>query len=133
MRLCLAATALLCSMLLVSCGEKKVEGTPLLSGVPQAGALYSLNDGEGGFRVGKVLALEGQVVVIHLYGNRWISRPSRSVAKAAGNPMTVAYSSQSFADMQPIHLEDGAVSDEELAIYEKWSREKSRQANQGIF
>jgi hypothetical protein len=119
----LAGLALMCA-LLISCGKKeKVEGTPL-SGEPQSGALYSLNDGEGGFRAGKVLAVEDDVIFIHLYGNRWSSRPSRSTAKGAGNPMAVAYSPQSFSSMQPLHLEDGSVSAEELNDYEKWRRSK---------
>lgn len=57
---------MLCALLLVSCREKeKVEGTPL-TGEPQLGALYSLNDGEGGFRAGKVLAVDEDVIFIHL-------------------------------------------------------------------
>lgn len=110
--------------LLVSCKqEKKAEGTPL-SGEPQAGALYSLNDGEGGFRAGKVLAVEEDVIFVHLYDDRWTSRPSRSTAKQAGKPLAVAYSSQSFFSMQPLHLEDGSVSAEELDAYDKWRRSK---------
>jgi len=110
-------------VLLVSCKQEKVEGTPL-SGEPQAGALYSLNDGEGGFRAGKVLAVEEDVVFIHLYGKRWTSRPPRSTAKEAGNPTAVAYSSQSFSSMQPLHLEDGSVSAEELDAYQQWRRSR---------
>jgi hypothetical protein len=116
----LAGTAL-CAMLLVSCKQEKTEGTPL-SGEPQAGALYSLNDGEGGFRAGKVLVVEGDFIFVHLYGNRWPARPSRATAKKAGNPMAIAYSSQSFTSMQPLHLEDGSVSDEELSDYQRWKR-----------
>jgi hypothetical protein len=120
----LAGMALMCALMIVSCAkEQKVEGTPL-SGEPQTGALYSLNDGEGGFRAGKVIAIEGDAIFIHLYDNRWTSRPSRSTAKEAGNPAAVAYSSQSFSSMQPLHLEDGSVSAEELDAYQKWKRSK---------
>jgi len=119
-----AGMVLICAMLLVSCkSEKKAEGTPL-SGEPQAGALYSLNDGEGGFRAGKVLVVEDDVIFLHLYGNRWPSRPSRSTAKEASKPMAVAYSSQTFSSMQPLHLEDRSVSAEELSDYETWRRSK---------
>lgn len=100
-----------------------MEGTPL-SGEPQTGALYSLNDGEGGFRAGKVLVVDDDAIFIHLYGNRWTSRPSRATAKGADNPMPVAYSPQSFSSMQPFHLEGGTVSVEELNDYEKWRRSK---------
>ncbi len=116
--------ALMCVMLLVSCGGKqKVEGTPL-AGEPQTGALYSLNDGEGGFRAGKVIVVDDDAIFIHLYGNRWTSRPSRSTAKGAGNPTAVAYSPQSFSSMQPLHLEGGSVSAEELGAYDMWRRSK---------
>ena len=109
---------------LASCSEKpKVEGVPL-SGEPQPGALYSLNDGEGGFRVGKVVAIEDNAVFIHLYEKRWTSRPTRSEAKAAEKPTALAYSPQSFTSMQPLHLEDGTVSAEELSGYESWRRSK---------
>jgi hypothetical protein len=119
----LAGAALICALMLVSCKHEKAEGTPL-SGEPQTGALYSLNDGEGGFRAGKVLVVAEDVIFIHLFGNRWTSRPSRSTAKGAGDPMAVAYSPQSFSSMQPLHLEDGSVSAEELSDYENWKRSK---------
>jgi hypothetical protein len=119
-----ASMALLCVVLFVSCGEKqKVEGTPL-SGEPQTGALYSLNDGEGGFRAGKVIVAEDDIIFIHLFGNRWTSRPSLSTAKEAGNPTAIAYSPQSFSSMQPVHLEGGSVSAEELSAYDTWRRSK---------
>jgi hypothetical protein len=109
---------------LVSCGGKpKLEGTPL-SGEPQAGGVYSLNDGEGGFRVGKVIAVEDEAVFINLYENRWKSRPSRHIAKGVEKPVALAYSTQSFTSMHPLHLEDGSVLDEELSAYERWRRSK---------
>src|SRR5688572_6266748 len=88
---------------LVSCGEKAkvVEGTPL-SGEPQSGALYSLNDGEGGFRVGKVVAVEDNAIFVHLYEKRWTSRPTREEAKGAEKPTPLAYSPQTFTSMQPL-------------------------------
>jgi hypothetical protein len=124
----LAAAALMCALLLVSCKQEKAEGMPL-SGEPQVGAMYSLNDGEGAFRAGKVLVVEEGLIFIHLYGNRWPSRPSRATAKKAGDPMAVAYSSQSFSSMQPLHLENGSVSPEELDDYQRWKRSPGR----GIF
>ena len=113
------------ALLLVSCGgeQQKVDGTPL-SGEPQPGGLYSLNDGEGGFRVGKVIAVEDVGVFIHLYANRWTSRPTRQTAKSVEKPTAIAYSTQSFTSMHPLHLEDGTVSDEELSAYENWRRSR---------
>jgi|SRR5688572_3759607 len=123
----LARTGLISLMLLAlaSCGEKKskVEGVPL-SGDPQPGALYSLNDGEGGFRVGKVVAVEDNAIFIHLYGKRWTSRPTLAEAKVADKPTPLAYSPETFTFMQPLHLEDGTVSAEELKAYESWRRSK---------
>jgi len=112
--------------MLLACGRQdKVEGTPL-SGEPEAGALYSLNDGEGGFRVAKVIAVENDAIFVHLYFKRWTSRPARTMAKAATHPMPLAYSTQSFVSMQPLHLEGGSVSAEELSTYEKWRRSDKR-------
>ena len=39
------------------------------------GGLYSVDDGEGWFRIAKVLVVEGDAVHIRLYKNRFSQRP----------------------------------------------------------
>jgi hypothetical protein len=95
-----------------------------LSGPPQTGALYSLNDGEGGFRVGKVVAAEEEVIFIRLFSDRWTSRPSLDKARTATLASPLAFSAQNFAGMRPMHLETGSVSPEELDAYETWKESK---------
>ena len=123
----LIGMVLICAVLIVACRQKKVEGTPL-SGLPQTGAFYSLSDGEGGFRVGKVLARDEDVVFVHLYQKRWTSRPSWLDAQKAGDPIPIAFLLETFSGMQPLHLNNGSVSAEELKAYESW-----KHSNQDVF
>jgi len=96
-----------------------------LAGPPQVGAIYSLSDGEGGFRAAKVLGVEGDVVFVQLFGERWSERPSlAAVRKKTSKSVPVAYSPQTFSGMQPFHLENGAVSAEETESYETWKTTK---------
>ena len=121
----LPCMALMWALSFVSCKQEKVEGTPL-SGEPETGGLYSLNDGEGGFRVGKVVAVEEDAIFIHLYAKRWTSRPTRSIAKTGDRPTGIAYSRQSFASMQPLRLDGSEVTAQELKDYESWRRSDPR-------
>ena len=114
----LVGVALLCS-----CGSREQGGTPI-SGPPQAGATYSLNDGEGGFRVVKVLVVDEEIVFVNLYSDRWIARPSLEDGRKAKTPAGLAYALSSFAGMQPVHLENGQVSADELENFEDWKRSK---------
>ena len=115
-----AVITLLCTQMFSACGKKTAESKPL-SGPPQAGALYSLNDGEGGFRVAKVVAVEADVVFVHLFAKRWTSRPA-AVEAEAQTPSPVAFSPDTFAGMQPVHMKDGTVSQEEAGTYEAWQK-----------
>ncbi len=123
----IALGGLLCALLFPACGPESATSKPL-SGPPLTGALYSLSDNEGGFRAGKVLAAEDAVVFVLLYGERWTKRPTLPQAKQAGGAVTnafpLAFSSQSFADMQPVHLENGTVTPEDLEAYEDWKKSK---------
>ena len=123
MKLCRTAAALALCGLLAACSRDKsrVQG---LSGPPQAGALYSLNDGEGGFRVGKVVAAEEEVVFVRLFSDRWTSRPSVDKARTATVAAPLAFSVQNFVGMQPVQLENGSVSPEELDAFETWKESK---------
>ena len=119
----IAAVGLMGTLLLSSCG-RKAAGVPSLSGPPQVGALYSLNDGEGGFRAAKVIAVEEEVVFTCFYGQRWTSRPTPSEAQKTEKAAPLAFSSETFAGMQPVQLEKGSVSTDELAAYETWKQSK---------
>jgi hypothetical protein len=90
----------------------------------QPGGLYSLNDGEGGFRVGKIVAAEDEVVFVRLFSDRWTVRPTLDKARKASLPAALAFSVQSFDGMQPVRLENGIVSAEELESYESWKESK---------
>jgi len=122
-----AFVGLLCACAFASC-RRSSHDVKALAGPPQLGALYSFNDGEGGFRAGKVLAAEDDVIFVRLYANRWKARPSLAEARQAGNAIFLAYSSQTFTGMQPVHLENGAVLAEESSEYEVW-----KQSNQNVF
>lgn len=123
----IAVVGLLCIFAFASCRRSPAAFKPL-SGPPQVGALYSFNDGEGGFRAGKVLAAEDDVIFVRFYANRWTVRPSLAEARIAGNAIFLAFSSQTFAGMQPVHLENGTVLAEESSEYEVW-----KQSNQNVF
>jgi hypothetical protein len=117
-------SALICLVLLAwalafaACREKPVKQ---ITGPPSAGMVCSLNDGEGGFRAGKVLAAEEEVVFVHLFAPRWSRRPTAAEAlEKPGAPLAVAYSPESFAGMQPAFLTNAPVDPEELQLFETW-------------
>ena len=113
---------LLSVLLFVGCGGKAAAPVKPLNGPPQPGATYSLNDGEGGFRVGKVVVSQEEVIFVQLYGNRWTSRPDRDALKTLAPPTPVAYSPATFAGMQPAHLKDDTVLPEEQDAYAAWKK-----------
>lgn len=123
MNLRLALACLIGAVFLCSCGTREKGGTPI-SGPPQAGATYSLNDGEGGFRVVKVLLVNEEIVFVNLYADRWTTRPALEAARKAKTPIGLAYTLSSFTDMQPVHLENGQVTDDELEEFETWNKSK---------
>jgi hypothetical protein len=99
---------------------------------PEAGSLYTVNDGEGWFRIAKVLAVEEKGVHIRLYKNRYKDRPTTvdkrglSLGKVddpdgfgMGHlPLTRA----AFVAWQPKLLERGEVSSEELDGFLEWQK-----------
>jgi hypothetical protein len=109
-----------------SCQDRGSE--KVIRGLPEAGALYSLFDGEGGYRVGKVVLVEDQVVFLHLFENRWPKRPSLAEASKATKALPVAYKPGSFAEMKPVKLKQSTVTSEEKETYETW-----KNGNQEIF
>jgi len=109
------------ALLLSACQRSEPAGKPI-SGLPRAGALYSFNDGEGGYRVAKVLAVEDETTFVNLFSQRWTKRPALAEARKGTAPIPVAYSATTLGSMQLVHLEDGQVTAEELQLYEVWKR-----------
>jgi len=120
---CSAAAVLIGALLVSSCRRNTADATPI-SGPPQVGALYSLNDGEGGFRAAKIIAVEDEVVFTCYYSQRWTSRPTPADAQKADKAVPLAFSSETFAGMRPVQLENGSVSADELDAYETWKQSK---------
>ncbi|HUR45970.1 MAG TPA: hypothetical protein VMZ27_08870 [Candidatus Saccharimonadales bacterium] len=118
---------IMCALLLAGCG-REVKRRGAETGALQPGALYSLNDGEGGFRAGKIIAVEDNVAFVHLFAKRWPKRPALEEARKAGSPAPVAFTAQTMAGMQPMLLGNGTVSAEESQAYETW-----KASNQGVF
>jgi hypothetical protein len=116
-----AAATLTLSLLLVACRRNTPEITPL-SGPPQVGSLYSQNDGEGGFRVAKIISADAEVIFVNLYGDRWTTRPTPDTAQKADRAAPIAFSVGTFAGMQPVALKTGSVSADELEAYEAWKK-----------
>ena len=121
--LIIAVAAILCGLLLSACGRNEPAVKPI-SGPPQAGLLYSFNDGEGGYRVGKVVAVEDEVVFVSLFRERWTKRPALAEARQATTPIPIAYSLITMAGMQPVRLEEAKVTPEEFEAFEEWKRGK---------
>jgi hypothetical protein len=119
----IAVPALILSLLIVACNRTSPPATPLAA-PPQAGTLYSLSDGEGGFRAAKVISADAEVIFVNLYGNRWTTRPTLAAAQKAGFPAPIAFLTATFAGMQPVALQTGTVSADELEAYEAWKRSK---------
>src|SRR5713226_4087470 len=77
-----AAATLLSALVPCDANAQQVEGNHFFSGFTaelnglQAGGLYSVDLGEGYFRVVKVLALNPAAVHVLVYGNRFPARPS---------------------------------------------------------
>jgi hypothetical protein len=118
---------ILCASFVAGCGRKPDAPKPL-AGPPESGALYSLSDNEGGFRAGKVLAAEDEVVFVLLFAERWTERPALATGrKAAGvtnSAIGIAYSAQSFRDLRPVHLEAGKVTEADQDRFEEWKQSK---------
>ena len=90
----------------------------------EAGALYVLNDGEGGYRAGKIIALEEDVTFMQLYVNRWVKRPALAEVRLARDAAPIAFTAQTLAGMQPVLLSKGNVSEAETEAYQTWKESK---------
>jgi hypothetical protein len=96
----------------------------------KVGGLYSVNDGEGSYRIAKILALDDSAVHIRLYKNKYRSRPATVDAsllslgtihdKDGFGMGHLPLSRAVFANWQPVFLFQSTVTDEELEGYEMW-------------
>ena len=104
----------------------------------KVGGLYSVDDGEGNYRVAKILALDDSAVHVRLYKNKYPARPE------SVDPSTLSLGSmddkdgfgmghlplarKEFANWQPVFLFQASITDEELEGYKYWKGE-----NGGVF
>jgi hypothetical protein len=98
--------------------------------IPQVGALYSIENGDGVFSIVKLLAVDGDGVHVRLYKNKFPLRPLPvdpatlslgSIYDADGfgmGHMPLSYSE--FDAWLPLHMSDGSVTEEELEGYREW-------------
>jgi hypothetical protein len=100
----------------------------------RAGALYSVNGGEGYFQVAKVLVTDATGVHIRLYRNRFETRPKdvdllslqlgsihdRDELGMGHVPLT----HRTFEAWQPVYLADSSVTEDELEGYREWESAK---------
>jgi len=94
------------------------------------GGLYSIDDGEGWYRIAKVLATDKEGVHIRLYKNRWKERPitidenSLSLGTVHDNDGFgmghLPLKKSSFQAWSPILIKVGKVVDTELDGYKEW-------------
>ena len=94
------------------------------------GAVYSVEYGDGSYRVAKVRVLDDKGVHVRLYKNNWKERPAivdvstLSLGKI-DDPEGVGIghlplSRKAFAAWQPVFVQDGKVAKDELDGYEMW-------------
>ncbi len=74
--------------------------------------------------MGKVVAVEDEVVFVSLFSQRWTKRPALAEARQATTPIPIAYSLITMAGMQPVRLEEAKVVPEEFEAFEEWKRGK---------
>lgn len=127
---------ILLSVATAACPNAGVSDQSALRVVP--GSLYTVNDGEGWFRIAKVLVVDDEAVHIRVYRNRFKERPTTvdQTALTLGSihdpggfgmghlPLTRA----AFAEMEPVFLLSGTVDAEELEGYTYW-----KEAGGGLF
>ncbi|MHC4434552.1 MAG: hypothetical protein ACYTBS_22165 [Planctomycetota bacterium] len=99
----------------------------------RTGALYTVDDGEGWYRVAKTLVVDNEAVHIRLYKDRWKDRPTSvdvdtlslgTVNDSDGFGMGhLPLSRNAFAAWNPEFLADSTVVEEELEGYRVWQEE----------
>lgn len=96
------------------------------------GAFYTVDDGEGFFRVCKALVLDEQGVHVRLYKNEWKERPTivdvsslslGGIDDPDGFGMGhLPVSRKEFATWRPVFVQQGTVAKDELDGYEMWKK-----------
>ena len=96
----------------------------------EAGSLYTVDDGEGWFRVAKVLVADDEAVHIRLYKNRFKERPTTvdpkdlelgTVHDKDGFGMGhLPLTRRAYSAWLPVLLQRGTVEPDELEGYEEW-------------
>jgi hypothetical protein len=107
----------------------------------QPGSLCTVDDGDGLFRVAKVLLMDDSAVHIRLYANRWKQRPSLAEIEQTRLSMGsienkeeglgmghLPLSLKTFAHWKAEPLKVIPVTDDELEGYKLW-----KEANGGLF
>jgi hypothetical protein len=95
-----------------------------------AGALYSVDDGEGFFRVAKVLIVDSGGVHIRLYKNRFETRPKNvdfsslslgSIHEKDGFGMGhLPLTHRAFREWDPVFIGNSPVGPDELEGFNEW-------------
>ena len=96
----------------------------------KAGAIYSVEDGEGAYRVAKILVLDEQGVHVRLFKNTWNERPAQiEISELSlgsvhdGEDVGLGHlplTKKAFAAWRPILVQSGTVAKDELDGYEMW-------------
>jgi len=120
---CLLFAVLICALLFSACRRAATNGATVTSAL-LPGALCSLNDGEGGYRAGKIVAVENDITFMQLFAERWSTRPALDQVRKAGRPAPIAFTAQTMAGMEPLLLGNGTISAEETEAYETWKQSK---------
>lgn len=94
------------------------------------GALYSVNDGAGRYRVAKVLAVEPDGVHLSVYRNEFNARPRRldtpslcwgtTGGKDGFGIAHLPLSRAAFDKLKPVFVCQASVSEHELRAYRMW-------------
>jgi hypothetical protein len=97
----------------------------------KAGGLYSIDDGEGAFRVVKILVVEDDAVHIAIYRDKFYARPAKidpaslsfgSVDKEEEGigMMHLPLAREAFMRDRPVFISQTSVTEEELEGYRMW-------------
>jgi hypothetical protein len=96
-----------------------------------AGGLYSVDEGDGSFRVVKILVLDDDAVHIAIYGNKFYARPTKIDPASLTfdsvkdedegiGMMHLPLSRETFMRDQPAFISRMPVTEEELEGYRMW-------------
>ncbi len=100
----------------------------------RAGALYSVDSGEGYFQVAKVLVVDSTGVHVRLYKNRFKTRPDKvdfeklslgSIDNPDGFGMGhLPLTHEAFRAWEPVFIVESPITADELEGYRQWQAAK---------